>query len=364
MSWPGARGWLVVLVAFGVALGAVLLLRGGDDPGAADRPPSVVASGSTAGAAEPSPARQPVEAELSRVTTVAAREDDGVVQAAVMLDGWRTPVAAASEPVAALKPMRMWSIAKVVTAVALLRQLGWGRRPGVEPSPQVAEAMHDALVRSENCRQRRLVLELQRLTGGPAGARAAIAETLALAGARADLRVEVEPPESICLEYLGTQEGSVPDPFAPTLLLGTATWGIGDLVAFLHTLGRGAYGIALKERLLPLMRLPKGRSAEVPSSEFTADLDWGAGRALAGLDPAYKAGWGGTLQGAFLAAQGAILELPGKGTMALGVAFHPDAQPPRDDPGLTAAPAALESVMRAMVEGRLARALGTAGSER
>src|SRR4029453_5078416 len=103
---------------------------------------------------------------------------------------------------------------------------------------------------------------------------------------------------------------------------------------------------------------------EVPSSEFTADLDWGAGRALAELDPAYKAGWGGTLQGAFVAAQGAAAGLPDGGTRAPGGAFHPAAPPSRDDPGLTAGPAAIESVMRATVEGPLARALGTAGAER
>lgn len=367
MTWPTARGWLAAAAAFLVALGVVLLSRGGDEPGAADPPPARAAAAPAAAGAGDSahpPARQPVERELSRAVSAAAQEGGGAVQAAVMLDGWPTPIAVASESGAALQPMRMWSIAKVVTAVALLRQLGWGGRAGIEPSPQVAEAMHDAIVRSENCRQRRLVLGLQRLAGGPAGARAAIAETLAAAGADAELRVEVESPEAICHDYLRTQEGSVADPFAPTLLLGTATWPIGALAAFLHALGRGSYGAAVEGRLLPLMRLPKSRSTEVPSSEFTADLDWGAGRALAGLDPAYKAGWGGTLQGAFVVVQGAVVELPDGRTLTLGVAFHPDAQPSRDDPGLTAGPAAIESVMGAIVEGPLARLLHTAGSER
>jgi hypothetical protein len=360
------RGWLAVAAAGVTVLVVVLLLRRGEEPegvGALSAP--AAAQGSAPGAADYERAigRRTVERGLERTVSTTAKVTDGTVQAAVMLDGWNTPIVAASEPGATAEPMRMWSIAKVVTAVALLRQLGWANHAGGEPSSQLTEAMHDAIVRSENCRQRRLVLGLQQLTGGPGGARGAVAEVLAAAGAEAELQVDVEAPESICDQYLLTQEGSIPDPFAPTLLLGTATWRIADLVRFLNALGKGVYGAAIADRLLSLMRVPKERSTEVPPSEFTADLDWGAGRALTGLDPAYKAGWGGILQGAFVAVQGAVVELPDNGTMALAVAYHPHVQPARDDPGLTAGPMAIERVMRAAATDVLERVISAAEGE-
>lgn len=354
-------GWWIALAALAVgalALASVALLGGDSGPGfSADgvSDAATVPSGKSTGRPGDGEAegesreeedRRAIGRVLHRAVRDAARLGDGTVQAAVMLDGWRRPLVAASEPGAAQRPMRMWSIAKVVTAVALLRELGWETRGGRrEPSDQVAAAMQDALVRSENCRQRRMVLGLQSLAGGPEGAQAALREVLRKAGAEADLDVDVEAPESLCYEYLETQRGSIADPFAPTLLLGTATWRIADLARFLHALGSGVYGRAIQARLLSLMRAPKGRSTEVPSEDFTADLEWGAGNALAGFNPAYKAGWGGTLQDSFMAAQGAAVELEDGRTMVFAVAFHPHTQPPKDDPGLTAAPAAIERVM-------------------
>jgi len=348
-------GWIAVVGVAALAAFLVVRLAGGSD----GRPAGGALPGPDRAASAAAPAddreaergdaggryRRWIESRLERAVADAGRAAGGTVQAAAMLDGWTRPAVAASEPGAERRPMRMWSIAKVVTAVAVLRALGWGDRPGRRPSPQLEEAMHDALVRSENCRQRRMVLGLQQLRGGPDGARSALAEVLAEAGAGAELEVDVEAPESLCLEYLATQEGSIADPYAPTLLLGTATWRIADQAAFLHALGSGTYGEAIERRLLSTMREPKGASTEVPREEFSAALDWGAGRALAGLDPAYKAGWGGTLQGSFMAAQGAVVELGDGRTIAFAVAFHPDVQPPKDDPGLTEAPLAIERVL-------------------
>lgn len=283
---------------------------------------------------------------LARAVRAGARAGDGAVQAAVMIGGWDEPLLAASEPGAEQRPMRMWSIAKAVTAVALLRELGWeSARSRTEPSPQAMTAMRDALVRSENCRQRRMVLELQSLAGGIEGARAALAETLAVAGAEADLDVAVEPPEPLCHEYLETQQGSIADPFAPTLLLGTATWRVGDMARFAQALGGGAYGAEIRRRMLTLMRAPKGRSREVPSEDFSADPEWGAGNALARFAPAYKSGWGGVLQGDFMASQAVAIELDDGRTISFAVAYHPSAQPVKDDPGLTLAPEAIERTL-------------------
>jgi hypothetical protein len=93
------------------------------------------------------------------------------------------------------------------------------------------------------------------------------------------------------------------------------------------------------------MRVPKGRSREAEPNEFTAPADWGAGRAFAGLEPAYKAGWGGTQQGEFVAGQMALVDFPRSPRTAVAVMFHPDVPPPIDDPGITAAGAAIELVM-------------------
>ena len=98
----------------------------------------------------------------------------GTAEAAIMLDGWRTPIIASSEARGEARFMRMWSMSKVATMVAVLRGLGWGRRGGRPISPELDEALHGAITRSENCRQRRVVLELQRLSGGVTDAREAL----------------------------------------------------------------------------------------------------------------------------------------------------------------------------------------------
>ena len=100
------------------------------------------------------------------------------------------------------------------------------------------------------------------------------------------------------------------------------------------------------------MRLPKARAAQVPASQYTVDdPEWGAGRALRDRDPAFKGGWGGTQQDRFVAGQIATFDV-GEVRIAMAVYFHPNEQPTLDDPGQTAAPAALEAVF-----GRIDRTL-------
>ena len=303
-----------------------------------------------------SPAEHPVEPpRLPRRLIVAALRQGvqkaallgGSVEAGVMLNSWKQPLVDSSEPDGASRWMRMWSMSKVVTMVALLRAKGWGEDPGEPLSGEVEAALRRAITRSENCPQRRVVLALQEATGGTGGAREAMAEVLQAAGAEGRISTEVAGPDSSCLEYLESQR-QIAEPLAATVLLGTSTWRIGDAVRFMRALGSSAYGRAVSERVLSELRLPKERSTEILPSEYTAAVDWGAGRAFAGFDPAYKAGWGGTEQDAFLAGQMAVLELPGGGRVEVAVAFHPDRQPAEDDPGLTAAPQALARVMAAL----------------
>lgn len=297
------------------------------------------------GSAAPSAEEQALAAALRRGVDRAAALG-GSVEAAAMTDRSSSPIVATSEPRGRSRYMRMWSMSKVATMVALLRSLGWGERPGEKPSAEVESALEGAITRSENCRQRRVVLELQRLTGGAPAARRAMADVFALAGARPHIDTQVEVPEPHCLQYLRAQT-EIPEPLSPGLLLGTSTWRVTDAVRLAHALATNAYGTAISARALGLMSAPKQPSRESPPGELTAPLDWGAGVAFAGLDPAFKAGWGGSMNGNFLAGQLAVVAVGAREHLAIAVMFHPRAEPSRDDPGITAAPAAVQTVMEA-----------------
>jgi len=273
-----------------------------------------------------------------------AAELGGDVEAAAMTDRSSSPIVASSERSGAGRYMRMWSMSKVATMVALLRSLNWGEEPGKPTSPEVDSALEGAIRRSENCRQRRVVLELQRVTGGVEPARSAMADVFALAGGRPRMDNETEAPEADCIPFLESQS-ELDDPLAPALLLGTSTWRVTDAVRLAHALATDAYGKAISGRVLGLMRAAKLPSRESLPGELTAPLEWGAGVAFAGMEPAYKAGWGGSQNGNFLAGQLAVVPIGGGDHLAIAVMFHPDEQPSRDDPGITTAPDALQTVM-------------------
>lgn len=286
----------------------------------------------------------------------------GEVEAAVMLDTTTTPIVVTSTPGGADRYMRMWSNSKVATMVALLRLLGWGERAGKAPSSELDSALEGALTRSENCRQRRVVLELQRAAGGTDAARRALGDVFLRAGAKIIPGSQVEAPESLCVPYLSEQT-EIDDPLAPALLLGTSRWRVTDAVRLVHALAVGTYGEAISARVLELMEAPKQPSRESEPGELTAPLNWGAGVAFPGVTPAYKAGWGGALNGNFLAGQIAVVRVGGD-RLALAVMFHPDGQPSRDDPGITAAPEAIETVMEAVRQSSLTAVNENAVGER
>lgn len=269
----------------------------------------------------------------------------GEVEAAAMLDGSPAPLVATSEGSGAERYMRMWSISKVATTVTLLRLLGWEERQGEMLSTEVIEALAGAMTRSENCRQRRIVLELQRAAGGIPQTRQALAETFSLIEGRVIPGSQVAPPESLCVPFL-EEQFEIPEPMAPALLLGTSRWRITDAARLAHALALETYGEAVSALLFELMEVPKQPSRETEPGELTAPLDWGAGRVFEGSAVAYKAAWGGTLNGNFLAGQIVVVPLKNQNHLALAVMFHPDVQPPRDDPGVTTAPAAVETVMK------------------
>jgi hypothetical protein len=352
MSFPHRRRGVTLLAVAAIAAAVAGYLYGsgdsGSSPAASGRSRSVSAhSGNDAAVRRETAGRSRLGAELQRGVDAAAAKG-GTAEAAIMLDGWRTPAIAGSEADGAGRFMRMWSMSKVATMVAVLRGLGWGAQPGTPVSPELDAAFEGAITRSENCRQRRVVLELQRLSGGIAAAREALQSVFESAGAEVRVGTQVAPPEENCIDYLKSQS-DLAEPLAPALLLGTSTWRIGDAVRLVHALSLGVYGPTISARVLGLMRLSKQASREVPPGELTAPLDWGAGESLP-VGTAYKAGWGGSLNGNFLAGQIALADLPGTGRAAIAVAFHPDQQPPRDDPGITAAAAALDAVFSALSE--------------
>ena len=329
----------VALLGLSIAAGLLLsfLLAGGSASHRREphSPSADVRLGSGLASSAGQPRYADLDAALARGVAAAAALG-GDVEAALMLDRWTRPAVETSEPRGAAREMRLWSMSKVPTMIALLRQLGWGAEAGKSTSAELESALEGAIERSENCHQRRVVRELEDVAGGTAAARGAIADVFHRAGATAQVADQVQAPESLCIPYLSTQT-EIADPLAPALLLGTSRWRVEDAVRIAHALSTGAFGEALSRRALALMREPQLPSREAPPGELTAPLDWGAGKAFAGLDPAYKAGWGGSLHANFLAGQIAVVSMPDGERLAIAAMFHPDAQPSRDDPGITAA---------------------------
>jgi hypothetical protein len=254
------------------------------------------------------------------------------VEAAVMAPGWTRPVIVGD----AHRKMRMWSMAKPITALATRLAHAHKR---TAPSATVEEAMQGALQRSENCRQRRVILDLQNELGGPEVARAYLRELLSRAGADVDFTTEVAPPAPECVRYLSAAADGL-NPAAPTLQLGVSEWTVGDAVRFAAALNAHTFG-PLGERVLDGMGLPKHHNREIAPLRLEMDPAFGAGKALAGAS--YKAGWGGASNGDYLVGQLGVL---GDRSLAFAVMYHPAVQPVSEDAGLTHPDEALQAVLR------------------
>jgi hypothetical protein len=236
----------------------------------------------------------------------------------------------------------MWSMSKPVALVATYEA---AQRQGKVFDPELVTAATDAITRSDNCAERRTILELQQLTGGLAPALSAFDEVLAQAGDTNGITPErAGLSEPTCLAYF-RQRAPVAEPNAEAWEFGTDEWTVTQAAGFAHALTIGAYGAA-GQFALKLMTLPKQpalTSIEGPSGDRIANLQWGAGTSFAPWHPAYKPGWGGSQQGRFLTGQIVVLK-DADPSVAIAAMFYPGTEPATDDVGATVGPAALEAV--------------------
>lgn len=302
-----------------------------------------LAAGVDARGAKANNARVRLQAALDRGLQ-SANELGGVASAAVWISGDAQPLL--SGPVSA--PHRMWSMSKAVVSIAALRAVN------DRPDPVLSSALADAIRRSDNCAIRRVIVGLQEsVKRGISGAVAAFENVLAEAGARIEGAPQAAAAEEACVPYLDRHRGGLSGgDLGAVPQFGTAQWSVLDAIAFTHALSDGAYG-APGAQLLGLMAKSKEAPLEEPAPPSAPALDWGAGAAFpSAWHPAWKAGWGGSRQrpAHFLAGQIVVLQVSGR-SVAVAVLFLPGLQPAVDNPGITAAPLALERIFAAVRSG-------------
>jgi CubicO group peptidase (beta-lactamase class C family) len=341
-------------------VGLIAARHGSDDPPGSSRTttsaashPAQQASGghrgrhlgvsltATRGGADALPAR--LQAALDHGVQ-SADELGGHAAAAVWISGDARPLL--SGPVDTSH--RMWSMSKAVVSIAALQAVR------DKPDSVMGSALADAIRRSDNCAIRRVIVGLQqRVSRGVVGTEAAFNGVLADAGAGIESTPQAAAAEEACVRYLEVHRGGLSGgDLGVVPQFGTAQWSVRDAIAFTHALGDGVYG-ASGVYLLGLMAEPKQPPLEEPPPPSAPALDWGAGAVFPrAWHPAWKAGWGGSQQrpAHFLAGQLVVLHLA-QTPVAVVALFLPSLQPTNDNPGITAAPAALERIFTAVRSG-------------
>jgi hypothetical protein len=263
----------------------------------------------------------------------------GHASVALWLNGWSSPIVVrAGTPTYG----RMWSMSKPVAVIATYQA---AQRQGEGLGTSLVTAATDAITRSDNCAERRIILGLQQLTGGLAPALSAFDGVLAQAGdrvARTPERAALSEPT--CLAYF-RKRAPTNIPNAEAWEFGTDEWTVAQAAAFAHALATGVYG-STGRFAVTLMAMPKRAALtniEGPSGDHIANLQWGAGTAFAPWHPAYKPGWGGSQQANFLTGQIVVLKKADP-PVAIAAMFYPTTEPSTDDVGATAGPEALEAM--------------------
>ncbi len=292
----------------------------------ASAPPVAATPITTTGSGEPVSEPTTVPDDQTQRDAVLAAIQSGVKKAnarggtsgaAVWIDGWDEPATAGFTGT-----YRLWSTSKPLTAIGVLdRQTA--------SDPQVDGAMHDALVKSSNCGQRRMVIELQGLSGGIPQAMSAF-NGVALKSGITDLTPAQQgpPTDTTCDSYL--QQHGVTDAQVDTALFGTVEWTTADAASFGRNLGAGTYGSS-GATVLEQLKQPKEMNDDPGGEESVkTDLSWGAGNVFpAGWSPGYKSGWGGWENGEYLAGQMVSLDIDGT-PVGVAAVFMPDIQPSND----------------------------------
>jgi CubicO group peptidase (beta-lactamase class C family) len=314
------------------------------------RPRRRLRAGLTEAREDADPARSQLQAALDRGVQD-ADELGGQAAAAVWISGDARPLLSGPTDT----PHRMWSMSKAVVSIAALQAVH------AEPDPVMGSALADAIRRSDNCAIRRVIVGLQqRLNRGLVGTEAAFDGVLADAGAGIQTTPQAAAAEAACVPYLERHRGGLSSGdlgVAPQF--GTAQWSVRDAIAFTHALGDGVYGAA-GAYLLGLMAESKEPPLEEPPPPSAPALDWGAGAVFpSAWRPAWKAGWGGSQQhpARFLAGQLVVLHLA-RTPVAVVALFLTSSQPIDDNPGITAAPAAIERIFAAVRSGLRPERLG------
>jgi hypothetical protein len=237
---------------------------------------------------------------------------------------------------------RMWSMSKVVVSIAALEAVH------DRPDSVLSSAITAAIRRSDNCAIRRVILGLQQRVGGVRRGIDAFEQVLLRAGVTLLRLPATAPAEAACTGYLNAHRaGLTGNPLGVAAQFGTAEWTVRGAVKFAFALATNKYG-TVGERLQQLMREPKLGSLEEPEPPRAPPLQWGAGEAFPSTWlPAWKGGWGGSqdLPAHFIAGQIVTLVVGGK-QVAVAASFTPRAEPPNDNPGLTAAPRALVTMFK------------------
>lgn len=331
----------VLSVAIVLCVGIGLLTLSKNDTGtqtATNTPQTAPTPTPSASPAVPIPESAPAPGDQFQSEPVLAAIQSGVKKAnarggtsgaAVWVEGWDEPVTAGYD-----RTYRLWSTSKPLTAIGVLDRQ-------TKPDPQVDEAMHDALVKSSNCGQRRMVIELQDLAGGIAGAEAAFTE-VASRSSISDLTQPQQDASSACDSYL-SQLGVTDLPQAAALF-GPVEWTTSDSASFAKNLGAGTYGASGK-RVLDQLKMPKEKSDDPLSGESVkTNLSWGAGDVFPpSWNLGYKSGWGGTDQENYLASQLVSLNIGGI-PVGVSAVFMPDQQPSNDAVGQGPEDDALEDI--------------------
>lgn len=289
------------------------------------------------------------QAEVQKAVSSAVKEANqmgGKAQAAVAAEGWDGIAQAGSAGT-----FRMWSTSKPIAAVALLEA-----QEEVDGTPaKITSEMRDAIVGSSNCGMRKLVLDLQRESGGLQVAAERFESVAIESGVTSDTLATAQSgplEDSRCNAYL---EKRATRTDADAWLFGTAEWTNSDAALFALALSSGRLGPA-GNAVRGVMSLPKEVSPDEGGEDsVSTDLDWGAGKVFpAAWAPAYKSGWGGSQDGEYLASQLISLVVE-RQPVGISVAFSPDEQPPNDAVGQGIEDEAIEAMLtkiRDALEGR------------